>query len=305
MLTNFFSLNVTQSAWKRHESEEEFKKGLQYGKDLRNALYVPDEFGNKEARSVFKIEGISFTNFSFKSTVFYKISFISCTFNESLFMGVRFHDCEFFNCTFTDCNFHKAKFLRCLVDPRQFANVQSSHRWSYSNVAVHLFDQLSLNAEAAYRKDHARTANYHFSRWNTFLAKQKHKTKRPYAISWRDYAMTYAFGKAYQWTFGYGYRLRNFITTFVLVYSVCFLANALMWDKYNLRPKDVSIEAFHQDSLSLVANVFYTADATTKLVDSQLQPTSTLGMALLTVQSVFAFVLLSALVTILVNRFIR
>ena len=115
----------------------------------------------------------------------------------------------------------------------------------------------------------------------------------------------YLLNSLFRITFGYGLRFRNFGATFIIFFLIFFSVNYNNWQSYSLAQKDICIEAFNPDSVSITSNFFYTLDVTTKLIDSQFQPKSDVGMFWLSFQSIFAFILLSALLTILVNRFVK
>jgi len=136
------------------------------------------------------------------------------------------------------------------------------------------------------------------------LLYQKFYIKKPYSIKPIQFYPRYIADIIYKWTFGYGYRARNFIVTFIFSFAGFYLLNYFFWNSYQLSSKDVSISSFNKDSVSVLADFYYTAEATTKLIDSQIQPTSDFGMNMLTLQSIMTFVLLSALITVIANRFI-
>lgn len=304
MMDDFFKLDGNSEDHKEIATEKEFYTLLKHSKDLRDAMYMPDSVGDGSDFSTKKIEGTSFTNFSFKGTKFYKITFISCNFSNCILAWCSFFECEFIDCEFINANFHKSEFVQCLADPLQFRKAICWKEWSKSNIAVHLFDRLFRNAEETYRHDHARHARYQYRKWDTRLMRQKYFTQKPYAISDMQFFPSYIWQLIYKWTFGYGYRARNFVITFICTYLVAFVVNYKFWGKYDMKSKDVYISSFDADSVNMASNLFYTVDATTKLIDSQMQPTSDFGMSMLTAQSVLTFVLLSALITILANRFI-
>jgi hypothetical protein len=84
-----------------------------------------------------------------------------------------------------------------------------------------------------------------------------------------------------------------------------FVINYRNWPKYQLTQKDLAISVYDRDSVNMASNFYYTLDVTTKLVDSQFQATTNYGMFWLTFQSIVGFIFLSALVTIILNRFVK
>jgi hypothetical protein len=104
---------------------------------------------------------------------------------------------------------------------------------------------------------------------------------------------------------GYGYRVVNFLIAFVIGFIVFFIINRFNWNRYEMKQRDLKIESFVADSSNFSSNFYFTLDATTKLVDCQFQPSSNYGMLLFTVQGVFGFILLSALISILTNKYVK
>jgi len=117
MLDHFFSLNGQFEEQRKYENEAEFYDQLDYSKDFRNALFMPDVLGKKDDFTTKKIIETNFTNFSFRRTNIFRITFLNCTFIDCLFPWCRFENCEFINCKFESTNFHKCEFIQCLADP--------------------------------------------------------------------------------------------------------------------------------------------------------------------------------------------
>ena len=110
----------------------------------------------------------------------------------------------------------------------------------------------------------------------------------------------------YRYTLGYGLRLRNLLITFLFIFVIFLFINYTFWDSYVIILKDVSKLEFYNDSIcTILTSFFYTFDVTTKLIDSQLQPTSLNGMVLFVIQGVLGFIFLSGLMTVLINRFVK
>ena len=84
-----------------------------------------------------------------------------------------------------------------------------------------------------------------------------------------------------------------------------FTVNYINWKNYALCSKDFPINAYDENNVNFASNFYYTLDATTKLVDSQFQASTNFGMYLLTLQGVVGFIFLSALITIILNRFVK
>lgn len=302
MLKNFFKLNEPH---KEFAKKDEFIEFLENSKDLRNYLYRPDLLDSRSEYNKYKIDDTTFTNVSFSKTTLKNIIFIGCNFVDCLFIGTKFEKCEFHNCTFRDSNLYKADFEDVYVNPDSFKKAIPQQDNRYANIAVYMFKQLYLNSRDQTQSEFARKADFQFRSWTDKLIKYKHTDKLPYPISNWEYYSTFFPNQIYKWLFGYGLRLRNFVLTFFAVFGLSYITNYLLWPKYNLKQKDILIETFQPDSVNHAINALYTMDVTTKLVDSQIQPTSITGMNLLALQSIIAFILLTGLITILVNKFVK
>ena len=83
------------------------------------------------------------------------------------------------------------------------------------------------------------------------------------------------------------------------------LINNKEWKSYDLKSGITSINSFNSDSTDFVTNIYYTLDNTTRLVNSSIRPTSEYGFIWLAIQSIFGFVFLSLLITIIINKFLK
>lgn len=300
MLDNFFKLNTPNQDI---PDQAEFERLLGISGDLRNLVYRPDELKPSGSHPALKIRDFKFTNFSFAKTLIKNVVFINCKFTDCLFIGSTIKDCEFQNCTFKNVNTHKIIIEDTYVNPESFVGCIKGN--DKSNIAIHLFQQLLHNSKQQGQAKFSRVAEYHFKRWRDKLVFNKFWNKQPYKIGFFPFLKEYPLNLVFRLTFGYGLRFRNFVVTFILFFILFFSINYTNWQSYSLAEKDISIEAFNPDTVSVTSNFFYTLDVTTKLIDSQFQPKSDIGMFWLSFQSIFAFILLSALVTILVNRFVK
>lgn len=300
MLTNFFKLNEPYTTIK---TQIEFNDLLKISKSLINILYEPDELKPDGEHPKLKIKDTSFQNASFSKTKLEEIIFINCKFEDCLFIGCEIVNCEFHNCNFINTNTHKISIKDTYVNPENFSNCIK--KIENSNIGVHLFQQLLNNSNDSGQSKFSRTAEYHFKRWQDKLTLNKFWNKKPYKISFWKFLWNYPFRWLFRYSFGYGLRLRNFVFTFLIVFLSFFFINQSNWKSYDLAKKDIAINVFCKDSSNISSNVYYTLDATTKLVDSQFQAKSNKGMIWLTIQNLFGFILLSALITIILNRFVK
>lgn len=300
MLTNFFKLNEPYQTFK---TEQDLDDHLRRSKDLRNVLYEPDLLQPLPQIAKFKIRDTYFNNVSFSKTRLYKVVFINCSFEDCLFIGAEIENCEFHNCKFKNCNTHKIKIFKTYVNPKNFSNCFG--KIEQSNIAVHLFQQLINNSIDEGQSKFRRIAEYNFKKWQDRLSINKFWNKEPYKISLWEFIKQYPLSWMYRCFFGYGLRLKNFILSFTGIFLLFFVINYRNWAKYELSQKDLAISVYNKDSVNVASNFYYTLDATTKLVDSQFQATTNFGMAWLSIQSVVGFIFLSALVTIILNRFVK
>lgn len=300
MLVDFFKLNGNPE---EIPDQAEFERLLNMSDSFKNALYKSDELKESAGRKNLKIKDCSFSNFSFSKTKIKNVIFINCKFTDCLFIGAEIKDCEFSNCRFSNVNTFKIVIENTYINPDSF--IDSIKGIEKSNIGIHLFQQLLQNSRQQGQQKFSRVAEYNFNKWSDNLTLNKYRNEKPYKISFCQFLKEYPLNILFKWTFGYGLRFRNFIVTFSICFISFFFVNMYNWTNYSLKEKDICIDAFHPDSTGVVSNLFYTMDVTTKLVDSQFQPTSNIGMFWLSFQSIVAFILLSGLITILINRFVK
>lgn len=300
MLTDFFKLNEPYQTFK---TGKQLADHLDRSKDLRGVLFEPDILKPLSSFAKFKIRDTNFNNVSFSKTKLDRVVFINCTFEDTLFIGTDIENCEFHNCKFKNCNTHKIKISKTYVNPSNFSDCFK--KIGQANIAVHLFQQLINNSIDEGQSEFRRKAEYYFKKWQDRLAINKFWNSEPYKISALDFIKQYPLSWLYRYFFGYGLRLRNFIFSFSAIFLLFFLINYINWGRYELLPKDLSISVYHKDSVNVASNFYYTLDATTKLVDSQFQASNNFGMLWLSFQSIIGFIFLSALVTIILNRFVK
>lgn len=270
---------------------------------INNIKYLPNRLENVSPHPRLKISQKAFTNVSFSKTVISCVDFTYCHFENCLFIGTTITECDFQQCSFKNINTHKIIFLRTYINPSLFRTNYSNV--SEANLAVHLFQQLLNNSQDNEQRQFARIANFNFLKWKGKLSWNKFINRQPYPINFWDFLKDGIPNYIYRFTFGYGLRLRNFFYTFIMAFILFYTLNYIYWKDYVLSKKDLTIECFKPSEVSLTANFFYTVDITTKIIDSQFQPSSTFGMFMLTVEGVTGFVFFSFLITILVNKFVK
>jgi hypothetical protein len=303
MLNNFFKLNGEpqevgdQSKFNAIVSGEEL--------EIRDILYRPDILKNDKKFPRYKIQGKTFINVSFTKTKLKNIDFTSCHFEDCLFIGTEINNCQFHQCTFKNVNTHQISFKKTYIHPVSFKRNYDKKDLAKSNLAVHLFQQLLDNSRDVEQSEFARISNYYFKKWQGRLILSKYFKKQPYKINGWEFLIGYVPNFLYRWIFGYGLRLRSFLATFLVIYGIFYFTNLNYWSEYGFHQKDFAIASFCPNRISPIANIFFTADVMTQLVDSQFQPQTDFGMSMLTIQGFSGFILLSFLITVLINRFVK
>ncbi|WP_372752695.1 pentapeptide repeat-containing protein [Mariniflexile sp.] len=305
MSNSFFELSGTPRVIGKN-SVVEFKEMVSASEGtIRDLIYKPDILKNSDEHPRYKVKSITFINVSFAKTKLKNIDFTSCHFEDCLFFGSTLDNCQFHRCTFKNVNTHQILIKRTYIDPISFKNNYEKKDIEKSNMAVHLFQQLLNNSRDEEQSEFARIANYYFQKWEGRLTRSKFFKSQPYKINFQTFAVEYIPNFLYRWIFGYGLRLRSFIATFFVLYGVFYFTNLNYWNEYGFHEKDFAIASFSSENISPIANIFFTADAMTQLVDSQFQPQTDFGMYMLTMQGFSGFILLSFLITVLINRFVK
>ena len=305
MSNSFFKLSGTPKEIGEN-SEMEFKEIVSASEGtVRDLIYLPDILKNSDEYPRYKVKSITFLNVSFSKTKLKNVDFTSCHFENCLFIGSTLDNCQFHRCTFKHVNTHQIKIKRTYIDPVSFKNNYDREDIEKSNMAVHLFQQLLNNSKDEEQSEFARIANYYFKKWEGRLTRSKFFKKQPYKINFQSFIVEYIPNFFYRWIFGYGLRLRSFIATFLIIYGIFYSINLRYWCEYGFHEKDFAIASFSAENISFIANIFFTADAMTQLVDSQFQPQTDFGMSMLTIQGFSGFILLSFLITVLINRFVK
>lgn len=305
MSNSFFKLSGTPKVIEKN-SEMEFKNIVSASEGtVRDYIYKPETLKNNKEHPRYKVKSITFINVSFSKTKLKNVDFTSCHFENCLFIGSTLDNCQFHRCTFKNVNTHQINIKRTYIDPVSFKNNYDKKDIEKSNMAVHLFQQLLNNSRDEEQSEFARIANYYFRKWEGRLTRSKFCKSQPYKINFQTFIVEYFPNFLYRWIFGYGLRLRSFVATFLAIYGAFYIINLKYWCEYGFHKKDFAIASFSSENISPTANIFFTADAMTQLVDSQFQPQTDFGMSMLTIQGFSGFILLSFLITVLINRFVK
>ena len=218
MLKNFFKLDGNPKEVK----QTDFIDIILGNDEINDILYRPDILKPSKGHPRIKIERKSFRNVSFTKTTLKNIDFSSCHFVDCLFIGSKIINCKFRQCTFKNVNTHEIVIERTYINPENFTK---NYEWTdieKSNIAVHLFQQLLNNSRDEEQSNFARIANYNFKKWQGRLTRSKFFKKKPYPISFSEFITEFSPNFLYRWSFGYGLRLRNFVFTFIAMFSAFY-----------------------------------------------------------------------------------
>ena len=194
MLKDFFKLNQPFKSL----NLDEFHEQLHVSKHLCNILFSPEEL------SSLRVAGIIFENVSLSKTNISKVTFKECTFKDCLFIGTVFDSVEFHDCSFENCNFFKAKLNSVYAKPNQFKKAITDAQ--FSNIAIHLYQQLRENYYHSSQKEFKNDAEYYFCIWkrkNDFIQAKRKKKKR------HEYFPSHMLSWIYGATLGYVINLKT------------------------------------------------------------------------------------------------
>jgi len=226
MLKDFFKLN---SPFESFDSKK-FDEQLQVSKHLCNILYLPEKLTSK------KINSVTFENVSFSKTAISKLTFQKCIFKDCLFIGTEFNSVEFHGCIFENCNFFKSKFNSVYAKPVQFRKAITDTK--FSNIAVHLYQQLRENYYQGSQREFKNEAEYYFCVWkrkNDFIQAKRNNIK-PYKFL-PGHVVSWIYGAL----LGYGYQLKNLVITTCFIVGSLILANHIFADFLFADPTTKSI----------------------------------------------------------------
>jgi uncharacterized protein YjbI with pentapeptide repeats len=310
IIKNFWNLDESQFN-RRIESQVEFYTALKSADDFKNFVFWPNELIPKD-KYEYKIENKTFTNCSFAFTKFENIIFQNCKFYNCKFNHAEIISCRFHDCKFEYVNMFKVKIKKTYIEPNSFRNIIPNIRnfrgcIVNANMCVTFFQEILDNSKDEGQPEHTKQADYHFRKWKglNYIQKRFEPEKDSRRTSNWMFIKKFLPNLSLYILTGYGYRIPNFLIVFIAGFSFFAFKNYLNWNEYGLKQKDLSIDVFNPTEPNISSTIYYTLDCTTKLVDSQFQATTSFGMGWLTAQSLFGFILLSALITIILNKFVR
>jgi len=310
-IKSFWDTALTNYSRKIETQKDFYDMMLSADKGLKNFVYKPDTIEPIEKRES-RIVGIKFSNCSFAFTTIKNLDFHNCKFINCKFNHSKFENCNFHDCTFEYVNMYGCGITNTYIDPNSFDAIIPNYTdfigsINNANMCVKFFQILLNNAIVTGQKEFEKNADYHFKKWKGLNYLQKKFTKQPFSdkMNWWLFIKKF-FPNFFQYLItGYGYRVDNFIITFFLGFISFLYVNHTKWIEFAISKRDVSLQSFDSKSANIQSSIFYTLDATTKLIDSQMQPTSNTGMIWLSIEGLFGFVLLSGLITIILNKFVK
>jgi hypothetical protein len=265
-------------------NKDEFEEQLGISKHLCNILYSPDELTSQ------KIAGITFENVSLSKTNIYKVTFNKCIFKDCLFIGTVFESVEFHNCSFENCNFFKVRFKEIYAKPKQFQNAITNSQ--YSNIAIHLYQQLRENYYSSSQKEFKNDAEYYFCIWKR---KNDYVQAKYNNLKLHEFLPSHLMSWIYGATLGYGYKLRNLIYTTLTTIVVLIGMNHLYADYLFSTPAQKS----------LIKTVYFTITTMATLGASGYTPNTETGYLFVILNVITGITIFSAMINSIFKKVIR
>ena len=290
MLTDFFKLNCPFTEF---EKQEELTTILHNSSDLRNVLFRPDilRLNTATPRNLFTDK--TFTNVSFSKTEISGVSFRDCTFVDCLFIGTYFVDCEFHGCIFTRCNPHKVVLKNTYIDPSVFEGMLDPVK--YSNIGIHLFQQLYKNSTEMNHREFANSAEFNRHKWNRYVLNYRYsgwRKKNPqYIMEWLTNYLFYILA-------GYGIRSKFLAAWAFIAVAGSVSVNFIWWDSLSIIGKDGPA-----GEREFIKVLYYTATIPGGVGD--FTPASDVGRLIFLAEALFGLIIVSLFVTWLVRRALR
>lgn len=311
IIDTFWILSVDTFGIKIETGSEFFKMIKTADKGVKNFVFYPKTLvpSSKEES---RIKDVKFSECSFAFTTFENLKFYNCTFYNCKFNHSAFNNCKFHDCTFTYVNMFNTKISDTYIDPDSFKKIIPNFKNPLlairnANMCVAFFQTLFNNSKETGQEIFENNADYHFKKWKGINYLQRKFVKSPFLVkmSWITFLKKFPPNFFQYLVTGYGHKILNFLATFIIGFIGFFIINKHNWVYYCLEKRDVQIDNFNSELYNNYANFVYTFDSITKLIDSQIQPTSELGMWIFILQGVFGFLLLSSLISIISNKFVK
>ena len=188
------------------------------------------KFKIKDPIKRMRIADKNFNECSFALQIFEEMSFVNCSFNSCNFKYTKFKNVEFHNCQFENCLFYKPTFKEVYINPKQF---KYSHKWviKYPNVLTGHYWALYRNSKDQHQDKFSRYADVKFRfyrRYEKLFKKGKFTLK---------YLPNFSTDLLYDIFLGYGYGLRNALTTTMIIFGILIYSLHKMWEIMGLPEK--------------------------------------------------------------------
>ena len=280
MLKNFFKLNTPFEEF----DEARMDSQLKTSKHIVNVLFKPDTLSEK------KIIGTTFENVSLSKTLIDKCTFRDCIFKDCLFIGTKFAHVEFHGCQFVNCNLYKSTFEKVYGKPQQFRSAIQDK--AYANIAVHMYQQLRENYYHESQREFKNEAEYYFAKWKRRL--EQGDAER-HGVPWYRYWPNTALSFAYDVVLGYGYRLRNLVTSTILLMVTLIALNHYFANYFFVQ----------EETPSVIKSIYFTVTTMATLGAYGYSPLTEMGYVVVTIDVLFGISIITATLNSIFRKVIR
>jgi len=281
------------------DRQEKFYELLGESDDIRDIIYRPSKLSQKKFSSRRRIEHKVFTRVSFSKTTIRNIIFRDCVFTWCQFIGSRIIDCEFHNCRFIMTNTHKVSISDTYIDPKSFTKCLDQRK--HQNIGIHLFHVLLKNSRDEDQKEFERFAQFMFLRWKRYEDHYKIlRTPRAnwFRIQFANLCVRWFLLILWEWLFGSGVRLTNFILTTAMATLIFSAINCYFQDEFGLLRGDLPMDNY-------VDSLYFTIISLTTLGYGDFVPTTLYGRLFASFQSIVGFCLFALLASMFYRRITR
>lgn len=241
-----------------------------------------------------KVNSVTFRRVSFSKKIIKECTFSKCFFEDCLFIGTTLEGCEFHSCRFLNTNPYKIKIRETYMDPKAWERSFSMD--DYSNIGVHLFQQLMENAAKARQPEHALEAELLYRQWKIGQFKFDYKAGK---IDRWQYAKIVIVSLFYGKLFGFGIQAKNSMITAAVSLLAILSYNACFWDKLGIRKNDLLVEG------AFDTVVYFTTVTLSTLGYGDLVPTTPWGRWSVVIEVVLGLLLTAMLINAIVKRVLR
>ncbi len=263
--------------------------------EIRSVFYEEENSFAPE-RPQNKLRNKRFINVWFKSVTIRGVTFQDCVFEDCRLIGTIFLECEFHDCTFRRCNTHKIQFQRTYIDPTSF--IEMPDRKKYSNIGVHLFQQLYRNSAEMLQSDFSNSAEYEFKKWQRYELSSKWRNNEPHK---GRIARRWASNLFFSLVSGYGLKPLRVVGWLLLTLVCVVVFNYSCWTSFKFH----SGSNLNVDNPSLPLAVYYSIVTLTTLGYGDITPQSDFGLIATSTEVIFGLVGLAMLASALIKKVLR